>query len=176
MGLMISSVCAVTHADEPHYYRRATPGKPKLIECDVLVYGGTPGGVTTAIQAARMGKKVVFMSFNRHVGGMTSGGLTASDLGTADSIGGLALEFYRRLGKNKDFRPSEAETLYLTMLNEEGVQVLFERCLESVTMQSNQIVSATMETGETVRAKVFVDATYEGDLFAAANVSYHVGR
>jgi hypothetical protein len=176
MGLIICSACTVTHADDPHYYRRATPGKPALIECDVLVYGGTPAGVTSSIQAARMGKKVVFMSFNRHVGGMTSGGLTASDLGKADSIGGLALEFYRRLGKNSDFRPSEAETLYLKMLNEEGVRVLFERCLESVTTQAAQIVSVTMETGETVKAKVFVDATYEGDLFAAANVSYYVGR
>ncbi len=176
MGLIICSACTVTHADDPHYYRRATPGKPALIECDVLVYGGTPAGVTSSIQAARMGKKVVFMSFNRHVGGMTSGGLTASDLGKADSIGGLALECYRRLGKNSDFRPSEAETLYLKMLNEEGVRVLFERCLESVTTQAAQIVSVTMETGETVKAKVFVDATYEGDLFAAANVSYYVGR
>jgi hypothetical protein len=176
MGLISSSVCAVTHAGDLHYYRHTKPEKPKLIECDVLVYGGTPAGVTTAIQAARMGKKVVLLSFNRHVGGLTSGGLTASDLGKKDSIGGLALEFYTRLGKKSNFRPSEAETLFLKMLNEEGVQVLFERCLESVTMKAAQIVSVTMETRETVKAKVFIDATYEGDLFAAANVSYYVGR
>ena len=54
--------------------------------------------------------------------------------------------------------------------------MLFERCLESVTMKATQIVSVTMDTGETIKAKVFVDATYEGDLFAAANVSYYVGR
>ena len=51
------------------------------IECDVAVYGGTPAGVTAAIQAARAGKKAVLLSFNQHVGGMTSGGLTATDLG-----------------------------------------------------------------------------------------------
>jgi hypothetical protein len=62
------------------------------------------------------------------------------------------------------------------MLHEEGVQVLLERCLESVTMKAAQIVSVTMETGKTLKAKVFVDATYEGDLFAAANVSHYVGR
>jgi hypothetical protein len=175
-GLTICNLCTVTHADDLHYYRQVESGKPKQIECDVVAYGGTPAGVTTAIQAARMGKKVVLLSFNRHVGGLTSGGLTASDLGKKDSIGGLALEFYTRLGKKSKFRPSEAETLFLKMLDEEGVQVLFERCLESVTMKATQIVSVTMDTGETIKAKVFVDATYEGDLFAAANVSYYVGR
>ena len=160
----------------PCYYCQVKSGQPELIECDVAVYGGTPAGVAAAIEAARMGKRVVFLSFNRHVGGLTSGGLTASDLGKKDSIGGLALEFYARLGKGSGFRPSEAEALFLKMLEEEGVRLLLERCLESVTLKNGQLLSATMETGETVKAKVFVDATYEGDLMAAANVSYYVGR
>jgi len=163
-------------ASELCYYRQVEPGKPKLIKCDVAVYGGTPAGVTAAIQAARMGKKVVFLSFNQHVGGMTSGGLTATDIGNKESIGGLALEFYSRLGKKRNFRPSEAESLFLKMLHEAGVQVLFKRCLESVTIKDGRLVSATMETGETVKAAVFMDTTYEGDLLAAANVSYRVGR
>ncbi len=161
---------------ELRYYRQVKTSQPQLIQCDVVVYGGTPAGVAAAIEAARMGKEVVFLSFNRHVGGLTSGGLTATDLGKADSIGGLAIEFYSRLGKKRNYRPSEAESLFLMMLEEEGVQVLFERCLESVTKNDRQIVSATMETGETVKAAVYIDATYEGDLFAAANVSYYVGR
>jgi hypothetical protein len=171
-----AQVSAAEDTTELHYYRQVNHGQPTLIECDVAVYGGTPAGVTAAIEATRMGKTVVLLSFNQFVGGMTSGGLTASDLGKKDSIGGLTLEFYTRLGKKSKFRPSEAETLFLKMLNEEGVQVLFERCLESVTMKAARIESVTMETGETVKAKVFVDATYEGDLFAAANVSYYVGR
>ena len=147
-----------------------------MIKTDVAVYGGTPGGVTAAIQAARMGRKTVLLSFNRHVGGMTSGGLTATDLGNRDSIGGLALEFYSRLGKQSGFRPSAAEALYRKLLSEAGVSVLFERHLESVVMRDGRLVSATMETGETVEAAVFIDTTYEGDLMAAANVSYRVGR
>jgi len=158
------------------YYRQAEPGKPKVIEYDVAVYGGTPAGVTAAIQAARMGKKAVLISFNRHVGGMTSGGLTATDVGNKESIGGLALEFYTRIGRIADFRPSEAESLFLKMLHEVGVPVLFERCLESAGIEGGQLVSITMETGEIIKAAVFVDATYEGDLLAAANVSYRVGR
>jgi hypothetical protein len=62
------------------------------------------------------------------------------------------------------------------MLEKAGVEVLFRRCLVSVEKEGSRIVSATMDKGETVRAKVFVDATYEGDLFAAAGVSYYVGR
>ena len=158
------------------YYRRVVPGEPKPIACDVLVYGGTPAGVTAAVEASRMDKKAVLLSFNRHVGGLTSGGLTATDTGDKETIGGLAREFYTRIGAIKDFRPSEAEALFLDMLEEAGVTVLFERCLESVIVEEGRLVSATMETGETFGAAVFIDATYEGDLMAAAGVSYRVGR
>ncbi len=161
---------------KPHYYRQVKREKPKLIECDVAVYGGTPAGVTAAIQAARSGKKAILFSFNRHVGGMTSGGLTATDVGKKESIGGLAMEFYTRIGKIGNFRPKQAESLFLKMLDEEGVLVLFERCLESAEIKDGRLVSISMETGETIKAAIFVDATYEGDLLAAAKVSYHVGR
>ena len=160
----------------PGYYRQVKPGKEKVIDCDVAVYGGTPAGVSAAIQAARMGKKTVLLSFNRHVGGMTSGGLTATDVGKKGSIGGLALEYYTRIGKVSNFRPSEAESLFLEMLEEAGVTVLFERALKSAEIKDNRIVSITIESGETIKAAMFIDATYEGDLFAAANVSYYVGR
>jgi len=176
-GALHSGWCAVNpDAGELYYYRYAPPGKPKLIECDVAVYGGTPAGVTAAIQVARMGQKAMLLSFNRHVGGMTSGGLTATDVGRKDSIGGLAQEFYARIDRIRDFRPSQAEALFLKMLDEAGVPVLFGRCLESVEIKDGRAVSATMETGETVTAAMFIDSTYEGDLLAAANVSYRVGR
>jgi hypothetical protein len=158
------------------YYRPSNELKSVAHDCEVAVYGGTPAGVTAAIEAARMGRKTLLLSFNRHVGGMTSGGLTASDLGRKESIGGLALDFYTRLGKDRGFSPSAAESLYLAMLKEAGVTVLLGRCLESAGMRDNRIVSATMETGETIQASVFIDATYEGDLLAAAGVSYRVGR
>jgi hypothetical protein len=165
-----------TDASAPCYYRRAKAGPPKLIQCDVAVYGGTPAGFAAAVEAARMGRQVVLLSFNRFVGGLTSAGLTATDLGRTDSIGGLALEFYKRLGRKSGFPPSVAEALFRDMLDEEGVTVLLGRCLASIQMKDGGIDSITMETGETIEAAVFVDATYEGDLFAAANVSYYVGR
>ena len=160
----------------PYYYRPVERGEPKVINFDIAVYGGTPAGVAAAIQAARMGKKVVLLSFNRHVGGMTSGGLTATDIGKRESIGGLALEFFKNIGRIRDFRPSRAESVFRKMLARAGVTVLLDRPLESVAMKNGRLVSATMETGETVQAAVFVDTTYEGDLLAAAKVSYYVGR
>lgn len=177
--LISTTFAAVASADEARgliYYRPIERAEAETIETDLVVYGGTPGGVATAVQAGRLGKKVVLLSFDQHVGGLTSAGLTATDLGKKKSIGGLALEFYDRLGKLLDFTPSEAEDHFRKMLKDAGVTVLYERPLELVEMHEGKIVSITMETGETIKASVFVDATYEGDLFAAANVSYHVGR
>lgn len=167
---------AETAGNDLHYYRPVKAGKPVTLECEVAVYGGTSAGTIAAIQAARMGRKTSLISFNQHVGGLTSGGLTASDLGKKETIGGLALEFYERLGGKTNFKASAAETLYREMLEEAGVTLLLGRPLESVKMDVNRIASATFETGETVKAAMFIDATYEGDLLAAANISYHVGR
>ena len=172
-GEQVSSARSIPNL---YYYQPVERGEAKTLSCDVAVYGGTPAGVATAIQAAKMGKKVLLFSFDHHVGGLTSGGLTATDVGKNKSIGGLARTFYKRVGRIRDFSPSAAEALYLKMLKEAGVEVLLRRGLVSVEKEGARIVSATMNTGETVRAKIFVDTTYEGDLFAAAGVSYHVGR
>jgi hypothetical protein len=166
----------VENGGEPVYYRQAKARESAVHECEVIVYGGTPAGVTAAIEAARMGRKTLLLSFNRHVGGMTSGGLTGTDIGKKESVGGLAMDFYTRIGRISGFSPSAAEALYRKMLEEAGVTVLLGRCLESVEMRANRIISVTLETGEVMRAVVFIDATYEGDLLAAANVSYRVGR
>ncbi len=177
LALVCFSPChAETAGNALHYYRPVVAGKPVTLDCEVAVYGGTSAGTIAAIQAARMGRKTILISFNQHVGGLTSGGLTATDLGKPATIGGLALEFYTRLGGKTDFKASAAEKLYRDMLEEAGVTVLLGRPLESMKMDGNRIASATFETGETVKAAMFIDASYEGDLLAAANVSYHVGR
>src|SRR5688572_27127372 len=91
-GLLAPPLCAQGENKLRHYY--PVPDQPaKTITADVCVYGGTPGGVGAAIQASRMGKKAVLVVFRRHVGGMTSGGLTATDVGRAEAIGGMATEF-----------------------------------------------------------------------------------
>jgi hypothetical protein len=140
------------------------------------VYGGTPGGVGAAIQARRLGKTAVLAVFRRHVGGMTAAGLTAVDLGQKESIGGLAAEFLDRMGQWSGFRAADAEATFRAMLEEAKVEVLFEHRLQSVAKQDGRITSVDFENGVRIRAKVFIDCTYEGDLLAAAGVSYRVGR
>jgi len=174
--LLISTAILSSEPRGLIYYRPVPLSAVGSRTCDVAVYGGTPGGVAAAVQAGRLGKKVILLSFDQHVGGMTSAGLTATDLGNKKAIGGMALEFYQGLGKLVDFSPSEAEAHFRKMLDDARVTVLTERPLKSVAMKEGAITSISMETGETIHAAVFIDASYEGDLFAAANVSYHVGR
>lgn len=158
------------------YYYPVPAGEAKTIKVDVCVYGGTPGGVGAAVQAKRMGKTSALAVYRRHVGGLTSAGLTAVDLGKAESIGGMAAEFLNRVGKWSGFRPSDAEKTFRAMLDEAGVPVLYEHRLAKVNKDGARITSITFENGTTIEAKMFVDATYEGDLFAKAGVSYHFGR
>jgi len=176
LSMQVSVAWGAEESGKPFYYRQAEAGEPKILECEVAVYGGTPAGVTAAVQAARMGRKATLLSFNGHVGGMTSGGLTATDIGKASTIGGMAREFYDQVGAITGFSAHEAEAIFLGKLEKAGVTVLLNRCLESAIVEDGRLVSVTMETGETIKAKVFIDSTYEGDLLAAANVSYQVGR
>lgn len=167
---------AVALGKPRYYYPVPRLADPQPIVVDVAVYGGTPAGVTAALQARRMGKRSALFSFDRHVGGLTSGGLTATDVGKKDSIGGLALEFYTRVGKLSGFAPAEAERAFRDMLGDLAIPVHFEHRLATVTKDGNRITEIAFENGQVVRAKVFVDASYEGDLMAMAKVAYHVGR
>jgi hypothetical protein len=179
LAVLTSAPAFSAASDSPglRYYYPIPPAKePQIVEADVCVYGGTPGGVTAAVQAARMGKKTILVVFGRHVGGMTSGGLSATDAGNEKAIGGMALEFYHRVGKLRGFRPSEAEAAFRAMLKDAGVPIYLEHRLKDVTKEGNRITTLRVENGNAFKAQVFVDATYEGDLLAAAGVSFTVGR
>ncbi len=154
----------------------------QVIESDVCIYGGTSGGVAAAIQASRMGQKAVIAEFSKHLGGLSSGGLGATDIGNKAAIGGISREFYRRLGKHYGqneawkFEPHVAEEMFRLMAKEADVPVYYEQRLRSVTKAGARITEIIMENGNTFRAKMFIDCSYEGDLLAKAKVSYHVGR
>jgi hypothetical protein len=159
-----------------YYFPPQTSAEPQVIEADVCVYGATPGGVTAAIEASRMGKKAVLLELGRHVGGMTAGGLSDTDGGDKSITGGIADEFYARVKMRSGFRPSVAEEAFRGMLAESGVTVYLEHALRSVSKEGNRIVELSIENGNKVHAKEFIDATYEGDLMAMAGVSYTIGR
>jgi hypothetical protein len=170
--------CARLHADRPFQ----EPNNPFDITADILVYGATVAGIAAAIQAARMNRSVVLLAFDSHLGGMTAGGLSATDITYPDAVGGIAREFYQRLGVHYDrseawyFEPHIAEATLHTLCAEAGVSVLYRQRLMRVEKRDGWIVGLSTEGGQTYRASYFVDASYEGDLMAAAGVSYTVGR
>ena len=154
------------------------------INVDVCVYGGTSGGVVAAVQAARMGKSVALICVNNHLGGMTASGLGNTDVGSlGDSyIQGISREFYTRVGAKYGtstkftFEPHIAETVFNEMIQSTGVTVYTNQYLVSVLKPGQQLTVITMNNGNLFRAKMFIDASYEGDLLAAAGVSYTIGR
>lgn len=168
------------------------------IQTDVCVFGGTSGGVSAAVQAARMGEKVILAEPGKHLGGMTSGGLSAVDIGDPRSVGGIAREYFSRLvasyGKKLDWdqpfkstggpatggayaiEPHVAEKVFDDMAREAGVQVKLGARLASVQKDGAHISAITMENGDVIRAKMFIDTTYEGDLMAKAGVSCTIMR
>jgi len=175
-----------------------TPLSAATLEADVCVYGGTSGGVVAAVQAARMGKSVILLEPGQHLGGMTSGGLSAVDIGDPRSVGGIAREYFTKLAAttgaslawDKPFQgkggpatggayaiePHEAESLFDEMIREAGVILRRSARLSSLTMEGAKITELILDSGDTVRAKMFLDTTYEGDLMARAGVSYTLTR
>ena len=152
---------------------------------DLVVYGGTSAGVVAAVQAHRMGKTAIVIEPGQHLGGLSSGGLGATDIGNKKAIGGISREFYQRLGthygneENWTFEPHVAEATFNAMIKEAKVPVDFGERLnrkDGILIEEGAIRSITMESGKAYTGRVFIDATYEGDLMALAGVPFHVGR
>ncbi|AWW32867.1 xanthan lyase [Echinicola strongylocentroti] len=178
---------------------------------DIIIYGGTSGAVTAAVQAKKMGKTVIMISPDIHLGGLSSGGLGWTDTGKKEVIGGLAREFYQRVydkyqnpgawkwERKADFgnqgqgtpaidgelrtmwifEPHIAEEVFDEWVEEMGIKLYRDEWLDrktGVTVEDGKITSIRTLSGKEFEGKMFIDATYEGDLMAAAGVSYHVGR
>ncbi len=182
-----------------------------IYKADVIVYGGTSSAISAAVQAIRMGRSVIIVSPDKHIGGMSSSGLGFTDTGNKEVIGGIAREFYQLIyqhyhnpaswkwqkqseygntgqgnpaidGEKRTqwiFEPHAAEEAFETMIKSNNIPVFREELLDresGVVMKNKKIISIKTLNGKLFKGKVFVDATYEGDLMAAAGVKYTVGR
>ncbi|HEX3132479.1 MAG TPA: FAD-dependent oxidoreductase, partial [Planctomycetota bacterium] len=178
---------------------------------DVVVYGGTSAGVIAAVQAKKMGKSVVIVGPDKHLGGLASGGLGFTDTGDKRVIGGLSRDFYHRIWQHYDdeknwtwqkkaeyggkgqgtpavdgenrtmwiFEPHAAEAVFESYVKEFAIPVERDEWLDrekGVAKDGAHVTLITMLSGKTYSGKMFIDATYEGDLMATAKVEYHVGR
>jgi len=180
---------------------KGNPGK-----YDVVIYGGTSGGIAAAIQTSRMGKSVVLIEPSQRLGGLTTGGLGATDIGNKQAIGGISREFYKNIkdyyanpanwkwqsreeyqqDRNDPvqdamwtFEPSAAMKVYEKMIEPETIDIIYGERLnrqDGVIKKGTRIIQLTMESGRSFKGKMFIDATYEGDLMATAGVSCTIGR
>lgn len=178
-------------------------------KADVIVYGGTSAGVIAAVQAKKMGKSVIIVSPDKHLGGLSSGGLGWTDTGKKDAVGGLSRNFYERVfqhyqnkaawnwqdrsdytgsgsrtidngdGSMWMFEPHVAEKIFEDHIKENKITVHRDQWLNrkgGVELRNKRITKITTLAKNAYEGGVFIDATYEGDLMAAAGVSYHIGR
>lgn len=184
----------------------------KNYTADVVIYGGTASAVMAAVQIKKMGKTVIMVSPDIHLGGLSSGGLGFTDTGNKEVIGGLSKEFYQRLFTHYDsdkawiwqkkaefgnkgqstvaldgatksmwiFEPHVAENTFEQYISENKITVYrnewLDRSANGTSKKLGAIVSFKTLSGNSYKAKMFIDATYEGDLMAAAGINYHVGR
>jgi hypothetical protein len=178
---------------------------------DIVIYGGTSAGIIAAVQARRMGKSVVVVAPETHLGGLSAGGLGFTDTGDKSVIGGLSREFYRRIWSHYDrpgawtwqkrdeygnkgqgtpaidgaqrtmwiFEPHVAERVFEELVKEYQIPVHRNEWLDrgkGVAKRGGRITAITTLGGRAYSGRMYIDATYEGDLMAAAGVQYHVGR
>ncbi|OGW46452.1 MAG: xanthan lyase [Nitrospirae bacterium GWC2_57_9] len=165
-----------------YYYPLPKLTEPTEITSDVCVYGATAGGIAAAIQAVRSGKSAVLVEFSRHIGGMTTAGLGATDIGSKHVIGGLARQFYREVGAHYGmeerwhFEPHIASRVLGEWIRNHAVPLYTEHRLAGVEKDGARITALKTENGAVFKAAVYIDASYEGDLMARAGVGFRVGR
>lgn len=172
---------------------------------DIVIYGCTSGGVIAAIEARRLGRSVLLVCREDYLGGMSTNGLGWSDTGNHRAIGGLSLEFYRKVKRHYDdpkiwvhaprpvrasnfvdgeamwqFEPGVGERIYEDWARAAGVTIVrnqpLDRSKRGVEVANRRVVAFHSKTGQRFEGKVFIDATYEGDLMAGAGVRFTVGR
>lgn len=180
-------------------------------KADVVIYGGTCAAVTAAVKVKQGGHSVLIVCPDKHLGGLSSGGLGWTDTGKKEVIGGLSREFYHRVyqkyqkagnwnwqtkesygnkgqgnaaidGENRTqwiFEPHIAEEVFEDMVRDFEIPVYRDQWLDrksGVTKTGTKIKSIKMLSGDVFSGQIFLDVTYEGDLMAAADIPYHVGR
>src|SRR5919106_4493189 len=129
----------------------ASLGAQAALEVDVLVYGGTSAGVIAAYTAKTYGKRALLVEPGRHLGGMSSGGLGQTDIGNKFAVTGLALDFYRRVGRAYgwfeawQFEPQRAEQVFEQYVDEAAIEVLFSRRLKRVDKDGPRIRQVELE-------------------------------
>ncbi len=149
---------------------------------DVLIYGGTPAGISAGIALHRAGVKSIIIEPSNHIGGMMTGGLSAADVCAERTIGGISREIFSLIGKHyntsfaKRFEPHVAQEVFKKIIADNKLEIIRGFHLQSVTTKKDRITAIHLDDGRKFEAAAFIDASYEGDLLAKAGVAYTIGR
>lgn len=169
----------------------------KTIYCDVAVIGGGVGGCAAAVEAGRRGMRVVLFERGISLGGLATNGYVPS---VAGCVEGLSLEFCKRLEKIGQlrktikysfeidtrenyyhcpaFEPEYGKLVFEEMLLQAGARIMYDSTFIDAKVENSEISEAIFYTKGglmSVKASMFIDATGDGDVAAAAGVPYEVG-
>ena len=163
--------------------------EPLTKKYDICIFGGTSSGIIAAVSAKKMGNSVIVVEPSAHIGGLTTGGLGQTDIGNKSAITGLSRNFYKRVGnyygvdEKWTFEPKVASKVYNDFIVESDIEIISNALLVKTIKNRRKIISLGFKLSDKgsdsifiIKAKVFIDCSYEGDLMEQAGVSYMVGR
>lgn len=168
---------------------------------DVVVIGGTPGGIATAVRAAREGCETLLITYNKHLGGMMAGGLSYTDTLTMKARTPLLEEFVQRVHDHYKseygpesqqmtycesgyiFEPHIAEQIFEDLVSAESALTVARGYHPSTVERTGRTLTEVHlnpfdedDDSLTIAGDIFIEATYEGDLMATAGTDYRIGR
>ena len=195
MRIFLLSVALTCLASPATTWAQSQPANSAV--ADVCVYGGTASGVIAAVAARREGKSVIIVEPARTLGGMVGGGIRVNrDTRHPGDIGGLTRMMMERdmeIGGGRHENQPKFREAFDELVAKHGITALFDHRLGLVTKTGTRIEQLLMDYAPVepdgcpsakaeragafrVKARIFIDASYEGDLMALAGVPYAVGR
>lgn len=176
-GVFFLFTLASCSSKKPELVPIAPPAKP-----DVLIYGATPGGITAAIAAKESGKSPLIIEPTQNIGGIITGGLGFTDVCLPEYFGGLTREYFERIGSKYGktlqwkLEPHIGEQVFYEIVNDKKIPIQLGRRIVGLNVSNGTIKRAVLDNGQEIDAKVFIDASYPGDLLNLSGVSFHIGR
>jgi hypothetical protein len=184
LGAGLAAGVAISDAQEPSLLKTV----------DVCVYGATASGIMAAVAASREGCAVIVVEPSRWLGGMTGGGISRIDWGREEAVGDTARTILAyQPGRRESYDNAQYRDIFRTLVTKHGIDVVFEHRLNSVRRDGARIAEISFDYAPpdgfgcpppepkkreavVIRAAVFIDCSYEGDVMAASGVGYTYGR
>lgn len=160
----------------------AIPAYPATEKSEIIIYGATPAGIMAAVTLTQKGYSPVIVEPSNYVGGIMTSGLGASDQCNGKYFGGLSKSYFKEIGSHYGkkiswrFEPHVGQKVFDSFIAKNKIQIVKNTRIIAASKKENQITAVQLDNGKTLEGKIFIDASYEGDLMALAKVRYKIGR